>query len=299
MSRMTVVEALWSLGGVAWWLQLCQVVTRHALARAVRNGLVVRQRHGLYCLPDRLRGLHARELWGTVSHVSAAEVWELGVLEPPTSLHVTVRRHRGRVDRPAGVTVHYADLPAGDVRGQLTSVLRTVLDCARSCTFPQALAIADTALRVGHITRQELVMAAVALRGPGSARARRVARFADARAMSPLESALRGILIEGGITWFQPQYRVRVRGRWIATVDLCDLRTMIVLEADSFLWHGQRAALERDCRRYNDLVVAGYVVLRFAWEQVLGDPAWVLATVKAVLARCERPAVQQEQRLAA
>ena len=58
----------------------------------------------------------------------------------------------------------------------------------------------------------------------------------------------------------------------------------MLLEADSFYWHGHRAALVMDCRRYDDLVAAGYVVLRFSWEHILGDPDWVVSVVRAVLA---------------
>jgi very-short-patch-repair endonuclease len=68
-------------------------------------------------------------------------------------------------------------------------------------------------------------------------------------------------------------------------VDLGDPATGLLLEADSFLWHGQRAALERDARRYDELVSGGFLVLRFTWEQILGDPAWVLAMVR----RAEAP----------
>ncbi|MFL6159742.1 MAG: DUF559 domain-containing protein [Marmoricola sp.] len=45
----------------------------------------------------------------------------------------------------------------------------------------------------------------------------------------------------------------------------------MVLEADSHTWHSSRSALKRDCRRYIALVLAGWTVLRFAWEDVMFD----------------------------
>ena len=36
----------------------------------------------------------------------------------------------------------------------------------------------------------------------------------------------------------------------------------------------------RDARRYDELVSGGFLVLRFTWEQILSDPAWVLAMVR-------------------
>ncbi len=293
---MTVVEALRSLGGTARWSELRRLISQHALDQALGTGSVVRAgRRGHYCLPDRLDQSRARAVGGVVSHISAAEIWELGVLEPQTSLHVTVRRHRHGVNRPQHIVVHYSDLRPDEIRGGVTTVLRTVVDCARTCAFPQALVIADTAIRIGHITHRELVETAAMLRGPGAARARRVATYSDSRAMSPPESALRAILIDGGITSFVPQFRARRNGRWIATADLGDRATGVLLEADSFLWHGQRAALERDARRYNELVAAGYLVLRFTWEHVVGDPAWVLTVVRRVLARRGRSEEWEEQ----
>jgi hypothetical protein len=39
--------------------------------------------------------------------------------------------------------------------------------------------------------------------------------------------------------------------------DLVDPVRRVVLEADSFAWHGDRAALRWDSQRYNNLVVRG------------------------------------------
>ena len=60
---------------------------------------------------------------------------------------------------------------------------------------------------------------------------------------------------------------------WVEGVrpDLVDVTRNLVLEADSFSWHGSRAALRQDCRRYNRLVIAGWRVLRFAWEDVMHE----------------------------
>ena len=46
-----------------------------------------------------------------------------------------------------------------------------------------------------------------------------------------------------------------------------------MLEADSFEFHGERAALSRDCERYDELVARDWLVLRFTWEQVMHRPA--------------------------
>jgi very-short-patch-repair endonuclease len=74
---------------------------------------------------------------------------------------------------------------------------------------------------------------------------------------------------------------------WIGNVrpDLVDEELRIVLEADSFEWHGGRAALKRDARRYNLLVVDGWLVLRFAWEDVMFDQRYVRSVLLRLVAR--------------
>jgi very-short-patch-repair endonuclease len=66
--------------------------------------------------------------------------------------------------------------------------------------------------------------------------------------------------------------------------DLVDERLGIVLEADSFEWHGDRAALRSDAQRYNRFVVHGWLVLRFAWEDVMFRPDEVRAILEAAVA---------------
>jgi hypothetical protein len=68
------------------------------------------------------------------------------------------------------------------------------------------------------------------------------------------------------------------RARWVAL--RADARS-----ANSFEWHGGRAELARDARRYNALVGAGWLVLRFAWEDVMLCPDDVAAVMAAVVRR--------------
>jgi len=171
--------------------------------------------------------------------------------------------------------------------GSIVKVLRGLYSLPASVDRSTARRL-HGAIRTGLVTARELRRAVAPLRGAGVVKARRVAGWVDARAASPLESALRGLLLDNGFTQFEPQLAVVHEGRRVATVDLGDPATGLLLEADSFLWHGQRAALERDARRYNELVSRGFLVLRFTWEQIMSDPAWVLAMVRRALNRPDR-----------
>ena len=66
--------------------------------------------------------------------------------------------------------------------------------------------------------------------------------------------------------------------------DLVDRERRVVLQADSFAWHGDRSALRRDAQRYNNLVVRGWLVLRFAWEDVMHDQEYVRRTLMMLAA---------------
>ncbi len=257
---------------------------------------VARGRYALADCPDPW--VTAHRLDAVVSHASAAQVWGLGVLSAPVVPHVIVGRHRHDLARvPAAV--HWANLAPQEMDGRLrvTTPLRTVLDCARALPFADALAIADSALRSALVGGSELRAAALGLRGAGRRRVLRVAMSADGRAASPLESAMRSVFIEAQISGFEPQLVVR-DGPFYARVDLGDAARRIVAEADSFEHHGHRAALARDCRRYTELVIRGWRVLRFAWEDVMFDRAWVVEAVQAAVeGSAHRPAGGQKSPL--
>jgi very-short-patch-repair endonuclease len=250
---------------------------------------VLRLSRGQYALPECPDPWKtAARLGAVVSHESAAQHWGMAVLRRPDHQHVTVPRNRSRV-RAAGVSVHWADLSGADVDplARVTSPLRTVLDCARSLPFGAALAVADSALRDGLVGAVALERAAYRVRGGGAARARRVAQTADPRAESGLESALRAIFIRTRIPGFIPQLLIR-DADFTVRVDLADPRRRIIAEADSFEHHGFRAALVRDCERYDELVIRGWRVLRFAWEHVLFRSDWVATVIRVAVAQSSR-----------
>lgn len=285
-----VVDDLRRRGGTARGSALVAAHGREALERAVRGGEVLRLArgaHGLRSAPPAL--LAAGAASGVVSHAAAARLWLVDTLHQPTVVDVTVPRTARRRPAVAGVRLHWSTLAPHDVQDGVTSPVRTVVDCARRLPFAESLGIADGFLRRGLVGAHELRQVAEAARGPGRARLLRVADAADGRSANPFESALRAAVLEEGITSFVPQVTVVAGDHGPVRPDLLDVRRRIALEADSFAWHGSRAALARDCRRYNALVLGGFLVLRFSWEQVVGDPASagraVCAAVRLVDAR--------------
>ena len=113
----------------------------------------------------------------------------------------------------------------------------------------------------------------------------RVLEAADGRADNPFESVLRATGLDVPGLLLVPQVEIRLPGRRMVRPDLVDKRLKLVVEADSFEHHGSRKALALDCARYDNLVADGWTVLRFAWEQVMFQAAWVRSTLVAVTSR--------------
>lgn len=292
IGSMSLEEILTRLGGVASRRTLIAAASRKEFDRAVRTGVIVREAHGRYALPGAQEGARAAHaLTGVLSHRTAAlrRGWEVKTV--PELPDVTVRRNRTiSPERRAGVALHRADLTAADLDDLdaiATSLERTLADCMRTLPFDEALAIADSALRHRSISRPRLIELADEIRGPGAPQARRVSREATHLAANPFESVLRAIALDVPGLDLRPQVVISDQtgsGR----ADLVDRERRWVVEAESHSWHSRRGALRRDCRRYTKLVLLGWRVLRFAWEDVMFEQDYVrdcLATAAGLAGR--------------
>lgn len=284
-----IVDLMPVLGGVATRRMLIRLTSRRALEEAIASGDLVRVNRGRYAVPDVHEGSElALKVTGHVCLVSAALAhgWKVKVVPDVPQIAVPKDRRIAASVR-ASMQVHWTDLTDGQVEGLATDASTTLEMCGRRLPFDEALAIADSALRNGY-SQQALVGLAAAAKGPGSARLRRVAALADGRADNPFESVLRAIALDVPGLRVEPQARIRGELDLDVRPDLVDRRLKIVLEADSFEWHGDRAALRRDARRYDLLVANGWTVLRFAWEDVMHAQDWVRHVLELTVDRTER-----------
>ncbi len=271
-------------GGWATFAELVNATSRRALAAAVRNGDVERLARGIYGMPGLAVDLAAAIAYdGVISHTSAAVGWQLPLLVVPPKPHITLPMNRNARSGPP-VVLHWGPIASADLSRRRTSLLRTVLDCARILPFGEALAVADAALSQGRLTQEELQAAAIAMRGPGRPNAVQVAAVASGRSESILESMLRSLLVSAGVDGFEPQVVVDLGG-FRVRVDLGHRPARVALEAEGYEYHGSAGDFAADCRRYDDLVADGWLVLRFTYQQVLGDPDWVVATVRSAVAQ--------------
>ena len=271
---MDPVECLRRQGGVGTAGQLVSVFGRAPVAVALKSGLLVRSGRGRLALPVVAESLRlAHGVTGVLSHEGAAlhHGWELA--RAPERVSVTVPPNRKARDRTQ-VRFRYRSLATDDlIAPGVTAPLRTVLDCATDLPFGEALAIADSALRHGHVDADEIRLAASASPSRGRQRRLRVAAHASALSANPFESVLRAIAIEVGLGAVPNPWIYTPLG-WVRPDVLDDARGLAI-EAESFTWHGQRKHLDRDCRKYNALSQMGLTLRRFSWEQVFHDEAYV------------------------
>jgi len=231
----------------------------------------------------------AVSLDAVVSGTSAALLWGLELAATPERLCVTVGRDRSRARRD-GVHVRRADLADGDWLRRdglrVTTVLRTVLDLCRSLPLAQAVAATDSALRRALVTVVDLRGALCRLpSGRGRDLVARVLALADPACGSVLESLLRVLLHERGLPSPRTQLVVRRRsGGLIGRVDFAWPDVGLVVEADGFAFHADRRRYRNDRRRANALVLAGWRLLRFSWEDVVQHLDHVVESVRAALA---------------
>jgi predicted transcriptional regulator of viral defense system len=285
------VRALVAVGGFARRATL-RDISRTELSRALTSGRIIRVGRGFYGLglprgADALAAGAART-GGVVSHDSAAVLWHLEMAHVPGQ-HLTVPRNRSRV-AVEGIEIHRADLEAGEIQQRavvaVTSVLRTVLDCARTLPIRYAVVIADSALRNGLVRYEELLAACRAATGRGAERVRRVGELADPNSASVLESLLRVLLAENGLRPPMSQYPVYdSQGRIIARADFAWPRERLIVEVDGFEFHSSRADYRKDRRRWNAFTRMNWRVLRFSWEDVVEHPEYVVDAVRFELSK--------------
>jgi very-short-patch-repair endonuclease len=203
--------------------------------------------------------------WGLVSDCPQIQV------DIPTSTRLT---------RP-GVRLVRRDVPRRDRRVHrglaVVSLPLAVLQSLGS-TGVEAPALLDESLR-SATTLAELGATIARHRGEHGmpAAARWLHRAADGARSEAERHAIRW-LREADITGWRANHRA---GR--AVIDLAWPEQRLAVEIDGAAWHATRARFERDRARQNQLVLANWTVLRFTWEQLLGEPHRFVAEIRRAL----------------
>jgi uncharacterized protein DUF559/transcriptional regulator with AbiEi antitoxin domain of type IV toxin-antitoxin system len=194
-----------------------------------------------------------------LSHGSAAALWGMAK-SWPSPPEVSSRQDR----RPTGVTVHRrTTLTAADRTRQsgipTTSPARTLLDIAPRLTDTQ-LARAYNDARLANYLRPT-ALAELLDRLPKAPGARRLATLIDqgngGPTRSELEDAFLAFVEHHGLP--RPEINVFVAGY---EVDMCYPTHKLIIELDSWTFHGDREAFERDRERDSATAAVGYRTVR-------------------------------------
>lgn len=231
------------------------------------------------------------------SHASAALVWGCWTWRLAPEVHVTQLSNPSvrKADDPLLVRHWTRLLPPRD-RAQIagvpvTSLERTVIDCARLLREPQALVIADSALRLGANRSTMATILSESAGRRGVRRARLVMELADGRSESPGETLVRWIAHSYGLPAPEPAVHISARDRDYL-VDLAWPELKLGIEFDGAVKYSggvygdpaERAAA-RD-RRQANLEAAGWTILTVTWED-LAEPHVLARRLNAALHEAE------------
>lgn len=227
---------------------------------------------------------------GVASHRSAGLLH--GLLDrEPTRPEISVATRRGH--HLDGIRLHRCgDLSSCDITTvegvPTTNAVRTVIDLGDRLSQAQLLVVTERALRMRLVHHDRLTRRffQLARRGRnGIATARAVLTHLDPT-LAPAESDLETLTIEvlrrHGLPAPVRQLEVIVGGRTFR-LDLAYPTEQLVIECDGFATHGTRDAFERDRERQNLLVLDGWTMLRFTWQQICRNPDWVAEQVGRAL----------------
>lgn len=245
-------------GGVAraaWFIE--HGFDNTAQRRHLRDGALVRVRHGWLAVPHANANVVAAvRQGGVLSCVSVFQLW--GSWAPRDyGLHVRVdRRHQCLDER----TVNHL-LPRHLVRQSLTGVdtpLAAAAAVARCLERADAVAVLDSALRLGLFTHESLEYLAGQIQGVG-----KVVQLLDPSAGSGLESLVRIMLRRLRI-----RFRTQVLIPEVGVVDFL-IGDRLILEVDGREFHDTASGFAKDRLRDANAAALGFLTFRTTYAEVM------------------------------
>ena len=221
-----------------------------------------------------------------MSHRTAAELWGLLPPEADSATHVTVcGRNPGA--RSSIHTHRVRQLPEEEVTIRhgipLTTPARTICDLAAT----EPLRDVESALaevRIHRLATDRQINAVIqrAPTRPGAPIVRKLLEREDdsGYTRSKAERLLRDLISKANLE--RPLFNEPLLGY---VVDALWPHQRVIVEVDGYAYHAHRAAFERDRRRDQQLIAAGYRVIRVTWIQLRDRPIETITTIAQALAR--------------
>lgn len=268
-----IAEYVAKKGGTAFVKDLRRAgIGSDALKVAISSGVLKSVHRGLVGTANADANLRtAMTAGGLLTCVSAARELGLWTMKDPTQLHLWTDHGR----QPVTVIKHRGRLVNAGRWGYVGSV-DCVLHAIRCRPRLEALVIAESAVRLGRVSKEELVDL---LPGPRNSFRRQLVQDIGDDADSPLEVIARDLFRVAGL---HVETQVRIRG--LGRVDMV-VEGRLIIELDGFDFHWDRAAFLKDRRRNNAGILSGMPTLRYVYEDLVFAPERVVAEVMTMLRR--------------
>ncbi|MFJ3958924.1 hypothetical protein [Arthrobacter sp. NPDC090010] len=223
------------------------------------------------------------------SHTSAARLRGLSFWRDSPLIHVSCRSKPCARRLGSDIRTHFIPVPGTDwdiVNGvPVTTLERTIIDCARIMPVEDALILADQALALGADRRRMHRMLERLTGHRGVVNARMVVDFADQRSQSVAESRSRLLFHLESLTAPVPQMAVMTPLGW-RYLDFAWPDSMLAVEFDGEVkYFGEKPterALYEERLRERHLMELGWRFVRLSWAD-LDDPGGVRRRIKAAL----------------
>ena len=249
------------------------------------------------------QSLKAATLWGgdkcVVSHETAASLHGLSVfggrrvhLQSPRQLrHANIAAHRTRFSDFRPVVVK--GIPA-------TSVTRTLIDLSASLPTKSLEQLLDEAIRRGmtDLGRLKGELRRVGGNRRGTRVLRRLIKAKESggeRTDSELEDELMRLIRRRRLPLPVVHYNVVDGDQWLGEVDLAYPQARIAIEVHGHGVHSLKRVWENDQRRENNLVRAGWKLLKATHLQLEEDPESFLEALKSLLEAAKKTAVRRDR----
>ena len=257
-------------------------MTRGAYAAAVEPDLAHRLRAWSLVLATS----------AVLTHLTAAELRGWWLPDPVPHPVFAAVHERARHPQRSGLRVlRLADSPRSETfEGvQVASAAETLLTCAADLDLLDLVPLADSALRLGHCTLDDLHAATRAQRR-GVQMLRRVLPLLDPRSESAWESILRVLHVLAADVQVEPQHEIVTHdGAFVARADLWLVGTRRIHEYDG-ADHRDQETHRSDLARDRRLVDDGWQRCGYTSTEVLRRGGDIIASADAALGRRWDPA---------
>jgi very-short-patch-repair endonuclease len=280
-AKSTAVAIATAQDGVISRRQLIELgFTDHTIRWWVRTGRLHRIHRGVYALGHPVLSLRGRWIAAllacgpnsVLSHRSAGVLHRL-IEHDQLTIDVTTPRGRGRLD---GIKVHRGRRQIARVEGlPVTTPDRTLLDLAAVLTDRQLERAVDAAIRKGH---RPATQERRGIKGAASLTAlTRRNEQGHTVTRSELEERFLRLIRKARLP--DPELNVYVEG---FQVDAVWKEARVIVELDGDRFHTQPGVRRRDRRRDAALMIAGWQVLRYGWDDVTNAPAELTALLATI-----------------